>query len=76
MQPIGFADFYELERLVIGININGVVNKDMVIVGDVIGDGTFILFSRTTGKFYWESHGELGEYESFNQILNFIMDIT
>lgn len=76
IRPIGNAEFYSLERLVIGINIEGIVNNDLIIIGNAIGNGTFILFSRTSGKFYSEDHGELREFENFNQILNFLMDIT
>lgn len=69
------ADFYSVERLVVGINIEGVVNNDLVIIGNMIGNGTFICFSRKTNKICREDHGEITELENFKCVLNYIMDI-
>lgn len=67
--------FYSLERLIVGIKIEGNINNDLVIIGNVIGDGEFICFSRTTERIYWEDHGEITDFEDFKSVLNYIMDI-
>lgn len=69
------ANFYSVERLIIGINIEGVVNSNLVIIGSMIGNGTFICFSRTTNKICREDHGEITEFENFKCVLNHVMDI-
>lgn len=67
--------FYSLEQLIVGINIEGVVNNDLVIIGNMIGNGTFICFSRTTNKICREDHGEITEFGDFKSVLNHVMDI-
>lgn len=52
-----------------------VVPDDMIIIGEVIGDGEFIGFSSKTGKILWEDHGKIKEYNSFKDILNRIINI-
>ena len=45
------------------------VPEDMVIIGEVIGDGEFIGFSKETGEIMWEDHGEVTKLESFDIFL-------
>ena len=45
------------------------VPEDMVIIGEVIGDGEFIGFSKETGESMWEDHGEVTKLESFDIFL-------
>ena len=51
------------------------VPDDMVIIGEVIGDGEFIGFSRKTGKILWEDHGNIEYYNDFNELLKEIIDM-
>ena len=46
------------------------VPDEMVMIGEVIGDGQFIGFSKETGKIMWEDHGEITELPSFADFLN------
>ncbi|MCR4637670.1 MULTISPECIES: SMI1/KNR4 family protein [Ruminococcus] len=46
------------------------VPEDMVIIGEVIGDGEFIGFSSVTGKILREDHGDITEYGSFSEFLD------
>ena len=45
------------------------VPEEMVIIGEVIGDGEFIGFSKETGEIMWEDHGEVTKLESFDIFL-------
>ena len=45
------------------------VPDEMVIIGEVIGDGEFIGFSKETGEIMWEDHGEVTKLESFDIFL-------
>ena len=51
------------------------VPDEMVIIGEVIGDGQFIGFSKETGKILWEDHGKVDEYDSFKDLLKEIIDL-
>ncbi len=52
-----------------------VVPDDMIIIGEVIGDGESIGFSSQTGKILWEDHGKIKEYDSFKDILKRIINV-
>ena len=43
--------------------------NDLVSIGELIGDGEFLCFSKKTGKIIWEDHGNIEEYDTFNSIL-------
>lgn len=43
--------------------------NDLVTIGEMIGDGEFLCFSKKTGKIIWEDHGNIDEYDSFNTLL-------
>ena len=45
------------------------VPDEMVIIGEVIGDGQFIGFSKETGEIMWEDHGEVTKLKSFDIFL-------
>lgn len=45
------------------------VPDEMVIIGEVIGDGQFIGFSKENGEIMWEDHGEVTKLESFDIFL-------
>lgn len=51
------------------------ISEDIVIVGEVIGDGEYIGFSKKTGKVLWIDHGKIKEFEKFNSVLDLIMDM-
>ncbi len=51
------------------------ISEDIVIVGEVIGDGEYIGFSKKAGKILWIDHGKIKEFEKFNSILELIMDM-
>lgn len=43
--------------------------NDLVTIGEIIGDGEYLCFSKKTGKIIWEDHGNIVEYDSFNSLL-------
>ena len=45
------------------------VPDEMVIIGEVIGDGQFIGFSKENGEIMWEDHGEVTRLKSFDIFL-------
>ncbi len=54
---------------------NNDISEDFVIIGNVIGDGQFIGFSKETGKILWEDHGEIHEYKTMKELLEEIIEI-
>lgn len=42
----------------------------MVIIGQIIGDGQLIGFSKETGEFMWETHADIIIFDSFASFLN------
>lgn len=62
-----------------GIDMIGLYNEylpnDYVAIGELIGDGEFLCFSKTTQKFIRYNHGKSIEYQSFKDILNLILQI-
>ncbi len=49
--------------------------KDLVVIGNIIGDGEFICFSKGTKKIILEDHGNLEEYNCLNDIINRVIRI-
>ena len=43
--------------------------NDLVTIGELIGDGEFLCFSKKSQKIVRENHGEITEFQSFNIIL-------
>ena len=60
------AEFYGLEG--IEINADGFPEDD-VVIGELVGDGELVCFSKESGKIFTDDHGETAEYENFNEIL-------
>lgn len=52
-----------------------IVPEDIVIIGEVIGDGEFIGFSKKNGTILWEDHGNLECYNTFKELLKEIIDM-
>ena len=52
-----------------------IMPEDLVVIGEAIGDGEFICFSKKTGKLVWEDHGDLEIYDNFNKVLKLIIDM-
>ena len=46
------------------------VPDEMVIIGQIIGDGQLIGFSKETGKIMWETHADIIKFNSFASFLN------
>ena len=49
--------------------------EDLIIIGEVLGDGEFIAFSKNTGKIIWEDHGSFEEYSDLKGVLEEIIRI-
>jgi len=64
------ANFYGLEGI---IACGQCLPDDLVLIGDVVGDGEHICFSKTSGKFVWEDHGKLDKHDSFKNILAYVV---
>lgn len=61
------AHFYGIE----GFEMNAPdYPDDCVIIGDLIGDGERLAFSKTTGKILRINHGRVREYDDFAAFLN------
>ena len=45
------------------------VPDEMVIIGQIIGDGQLIVFSKETGKIMWETHADIIKFNSFASFL-------
>ncbi|MCR4638820.1 hypothetical protein [Ruminococcus sp.] len=46
------------------------VPDEMVIIGQIIGDGQLIGFSKETGEIMWETHADIVKFDSFASFLN------
>jgi hypothetical protein len=66
------AQFYGLKH--IGIN-DEYIHEDYIVIGELIGDGELLCFSKTTGKIIRYNHGKAIEYQSFKEVLNLILNI-
>lgn len=64
------AEFYSVDKF----NSIG-VPEELIKIGNLIGDGEVLCFSKKTGKFVWYDHGDELEYDSFKDIIDTIMDI-
>ncbi len=60
------ARLYCLEQINVDDNE---CSNDNVIIGEVIGDGTRLCFSKTSGEFIWYDHGKQRKYKEFGDIL-------
>lgn len=48
---------------------------DYIDIGELIGDGQYLCFSKSTGKLIWYDHGDSLEYDNFKDVLNHILDL-
>ena len=68
----GTATFFGIET--IGF-CNEHLPDDYVAIGELIGDGEVLCFSKSTNKFIRYNHGKSIEYQNFEDILNLILQI-
>lgn len=61
-----FAHFYGTKTM---SDKNDYLPKDYVLIGEMNGDGCFLGFSKSTGKFVVFDHGEMTSYENFKEFL-------
>jgi len=54
---------------------NDYIPDDYVVIGELIGDGELLCFSKTTGKIIRYNHGKSIEYQNFKEVLNLILNI-
>ncbi len=66
------AQFFGINNLKI---YNDCIPDDYVVIGELIGDGEVLCFSKTTQKIIRYNHGKTIEYKHFKEILNLILDI-
>lgn len=70
---LDYDDFYGLEEISFHFDSWGALKDDdgneYIMIADVVGDGESIVFSRETGVFYWEDHGEFTEYGGIGDVL-------
>lgn len=59
------ARFYSLNAL----EVKNELFDDLVVIGELIGDGERLCFSKSTGKIVRNNHGEEREYEDFKSFL-------
>lgn len=67
------AHFFGLKQ--IAINYENIPNN-YIVIGELIGDGELLCFSKTTGKIIRYNHGKTIEYQDFKEILNLILNIV
>lgn len=48
-------------------------DDDYVFIGDIIGDGECLYFSKTDGTIYSDLKGEITEYKDFDDFLGYII---
>ena len=60
------AEFYGLNE--IEINADGFL-EDYVIIGELVGDGVLICFSKESETIFTDDHGAITEYDEFGEIL-------
>ncbi len=48
---------------------------DYIDIGELIGDGQYLCFAKSTGKLIWYDHGDSLEYDNFKDVLNSILDL-
>ena len=64
------AHFYNIEK--IRLNSKGTRN-DLVKIADLMGDGETLYFSKNSGKFVWDDHGNEEEVADFKLVLKEII---
>ena len=69
------AEFFGLEKITKHSNYDTCLPDEYVWIGNMVGDGERLLFSKVTGKIARYDHGELTEYDSMKEILLEVIDI-
>lgn len=54
---------------------NEYIPNDYIAIGELIGDGELLCFSKSTARFIRYNHGKTIEYQNFKEILNLILNI-
>lgn len=49
--------------------VNPDLSDDLVIIGELIGDGELLCFSKTDGRIVWEDHGTYRYFSDFKEFL-------
>ena len=49
--------------------------KDWTVIGDWIGDGEIIVFDRRTNSILTDDHGDITDYGTFTELLDYAMDL-
>jgi len=69
------AEFFGLEKITKHSKYKTCLPDEYVWIGNMIGDGEALLFSRLTGKIVRHDHGNYREYDSMKEILLEVIDI-
>ena len=62
----GLANIYGLKN--IDVSFPG-VSDEFVVIGDIIGDGELLCFTKSDGHIFSDSHGEIDDYGDFKGFL-------
>lgn len=69
------AEFFGLEKITKHSKYETYLPDEYVWIGDMIGDGEALLFSRLTGKIVRYYDGRFTEYDSMKEILLTVIDL-
>ncbi len=69
------AEFFGLEKITKHIKDKTCLPDEYVWIGNIIGDGERLLFSKVTGRIIRNNHGELTQYDSMKEILLEVIDM-
>ncbi len=47
---------------------------DYVVIGSLVGDGEILCFSKETGGLFTDDHGDITDYDDFNEVLEEIIE--
>ena len=51
------------------------IEPDYMLIGSIIGDGTTLCISKSTGKAYIEDHGDYRCYEDFKDLFEYVIEL-
>ncbi|MBQ7131675.1 MAG: SMI1/KNR4 family protein [Oscillospiraceae bacterium] len=69
----GLADFWKVKK--IG-SCDQFLPNDLVTIGELIGDGEYLCFSKKTGKIVRYNHGKMREYDNMNKVIKKLLNIV
>ena len=55
---------------------NEYIEPDYMVIGEIIGDGTSLCLSKSTGKAYIEDHGEYECKGDFKELLDYVIEFA